>query len=52
MEVDGRLVDRPGLSTAGEDAAWRPLRDRLVISLRPVGAPTSIGFCSSRPMKS
>jgi uncharacterized protein len=44
MELDGRLVDRPGVSTPGEDAAWRSLRDRLVISLRPVGAPTSIGF--------
>lgn len=44
MEVDGRMVDRPGMSTPGEDAAWRSLRERLVISLRPVGAPTSIGF--------
>jgi succinate-acetate transporter protein len=44
MDIDGRLVDRPGLSTPGEDAAWRSLRERLVITLRPVGAPTSIGF--------
>jgi succinate-acetate transporter protein len=44
MEVDDRLIDRPGRSTPGEDAAWRSLRERLVISLRPVGAPTSIGF--------
>src|SRR5690242_5722443 len=44
MELDGRLIDRPGMSTPGEDAAWRSLRERVVISLRPVGAPTSIGF--------
>src|SRR5215212_3549323 len=44
MDVEERLVDRPGLSTPGEDAAWRSLRERLVIVLRPVGAPTSIGF--------
>jgi succinate-acetate transporter protein len=44
MDMEQRLVDRPGLSTAGEDAAWRSLRERLVIVLRPVGAPTAIGF--------
>jgi hypothetical protein len=32
------------VSTAGEDAARRSLRERLVIVLRPVGAPTAIGF--------
>jgi succinate-acetate transporter protein len=44
MDIEDRLADRPGLSTPGEDAAWRSLRERLVILLRPVGAPTSIGF--------
>jgi len=44
MDIEERLVDRPGLSTPGEDAAWRSLRERLVIVLRPVGASTSIGF--------
>ena len=44
MSIDERLVDRPGVGTPGEDGAWRSLRERLVISLRPVGAPTSIGF--------
>jgi succinate-acetate transporter protein len=44
MGIDEGLVDRPGVSTPGEDAAWRSLRERLVISLRPIGAPTSIGF--------
>lgn len=44
MGIEERLVDRPGVSTPGEDAAWRSLSERLVISLRPVGAPTSIGF--------
>jgi len=39
-----RVADRPGLKTAGEDAAWNALRERVVISLRPNGAPTSIGF--------
>src|SRR5829696_1899203 len=37
-------VDRPGLSTPGEDAAWSALRQRIVISLRPIGAPTPIGL--------
>jgi succinate-acetate transporter protein len=44
MDMEQRLVDRPGVSTAGEDAAWQSLRERLVIVLRPVGAPTAIGF--------
>src|SRR2546423_9216556 len=39
-----RVADRPGLKTGGEDAAWNALRERVVISLRPIGAPTSIGF--------
>lgn len=42
--MDEHVMDRPGVGTPGEDAAWRSLRERLVISLRPVGAPTSIGF--------
>jgi succinate-acetate transporter protein len=42
--VEEPLVDRPGVNTPGEDSAWRALSERLVISLRPVGAPTSIGF--------
>src|SRR5215207_6239599 len=37
-------VDRPGLSTPAEDAAWSALRQRIVISLRPIGAPTPIGL--------
>jgi succinate-acetate transporter protein len=39
-----RIVDRPGLPTPGEEAAWTALRDRVTISLRPLGAPTPIGF--------
>jgi hypothetical protein len=39
-----RILDRPGLNTPGEDAAWDGLRERVVITLRPIGAPTSIGF--------
>ena len=39
-----RMVDRPGLDTPGQDAAWDALRQRIVISLRPVGAPTPIGL--------
>src|SRR5256714_4531103 len=39
-----RMIDRPGLNTPGEDTAWNALRERVVISLRPIGAPTSIGF--------
>jgi len=39
-----RIVDRPGLNTPAEDAAWNALRERVTISLRPIGAPTSIGF--------
>ena len=39
-----RTVDRPGLSTPGEDASWDALRQRIVISLRPIGAPTPIGL--------
>src|SRR5215217_7597657 len=42
--VTERLVDRPGLSTPGEDAAWEALRERVTIVLRPIGAPMSIGF--------
>ena len=39
-----RVVDRPGVSTPGEDAAWDALRQRVVISLRPIGAPMPIGL--------
>jgi len=39
-----RIVDRPGLATAGEQAAWSSLRDRIAITLRPLGVPTPIGF--------
>ena len=39
-----RTVDRPGVSTPGEDAAWDALRQRIVISLRPIGAPTPLGL--------
>jgi succinate-acetate transporter protein len=44
MGVEERMLDHTGVSTPGENAAWRSLRERLVILLRPVGAPTSIGF--------
>lgn len=38
-------VDADGLvRPTGPDAAWQALRDRLVISLRPIGAPTTIGL--------
>jgi succinate-acetate transporter protein len=30
--------------TSGETAAWDSLRDRVVIQLRPIGAPTAIGL--------
>lgn len=39
-----RTVERPGLSTPGEDASWDALRERVTISLRPIGAPTPIGL--------
>jgi uncharacterized protein len=39
-----RVLDSPGVNTPGEDAAWNAVRERVVISLRPIGAPTSIGF--------
>ena len=39
-----RRPDRSQVATPGEDAAWSSLRDRLVISLRPIGAPTAVGF--------
>src|SRR6266513_651231 len=37
-------MGRPGLSRPGEDAAWGSLRERVTISLRPIGGPTAIGF--------
>jgi succinate-acetate transporter protein len=37
-------MDRPGVPTPGEDAAWNALRQQVTISLRPVGAPTPIGL--------
>src|SRR5215211_4803271 len=30
--------------TAAEDTAWDSLRERVTISLRPIGAPTALGF--------
>jgi succinate-acetate transporter protein len=39
-----RIVNRPGLSTPAEDGAWEALRERVTISLRPIGAPISIGL--------
>src|SRR5436853_7143740 len=39
-----RIMSRPGLSTPGEDAAWSSLRERMTISLRPIGGPAAIGF--------
>ena len=39
-----RIVDRPGLPTPGEESAWSALRERVSITLRPLGAPTPIGF--------
>jgi len=39
-----RTVERPGVSTPGEEASWEALRQRIVISLRPIGAPTPIGL--------
>jgi uncharacterized protein len=39
-----RIVNRPGVPTPGEESAWTALRDRVTISLRPLGAPTPIGF--------
>ena len=32
------------MSTPGEDAAWSSLRERMTISLRPIGGPAAIGF--------
>jgi succinate-acetate transporter protein len=37
-------LGRMGLATAGEDAAWDALRQRITISLRPLGAVTALGF--------
>jgi succinate-acetate transporter protein len=42
--VGERIVDRPGLATPGEDAAWSALRERITINLRPIGGPAAIGF--------
>jgi succinate-acetate transporter protein len=42
--VSERVISRPGLSTPAEDAAWEALRQRVVIPLRPIGAPTPIGL--------
>src|SRR4051812_4112827 len=39
-----RTVSRPGLETSAEDSAWDALRQNVMISLRPIGAPTSIGL--------
>jgi succinate-acetate transporter protein len=40
----GPPVGSPRQRTSGEDSAWQSLRDRVTISLRPIGAPTAIGF--------
>jgi succinate-acetate transporter protein len=42
--VDSRVIDGPGASTSAEPSASHSPHERLVISLRPVGAPTSLGF--------
>jgi uncharacterized protein len=42
--MSDRTLDRVKTAAPAEDAAWNSLRDRVVISLRPIGAPTSIGF--------
>jgi succinate-acetate transporter protein len=39
-----RIMDRPGMGTPAQDAAWTSLRDRVTVTLRPLGAPTPIGF--------
>src|SRR5215212_8211445 len=39
-----RMLDRSRSGTPGEDAAWDSLRQRITISLRPIGAPTPIGL--------
>jgi uncharacterized protein len=39
-----RVTHGPGLATPGEEAAWAALRERLTISLRPLGAASPIGF--------
>jgi succinate-acetate transporter protein len=39
-----RELDRPGLPTPGEEASWDALRERISITLRPLGAPLAIGF--------
>src|SRR5436190_18363140 len=44
VAMSERMIDRPGLNTPGEESAWNALRERVVISLRPIGAPTSLGF--------
>ena len=44
-EADGkRILSRRGLNTPAEAAGWNGLRERVAITLRPIGAPTSIGF--------
>ena len=37
-------LTRPGVATPGEAAAWDALRERVTISLRPLGAATALGF--------
>lgn len=37
-------LGRPGIATPGEDAAWDALRERITITLRPLGAATALGF--------
>jgi len=40
---DGDLA-RPGMATPAEDVAWDALRERITISLRPMGAATAADF--------
>jgi uncharacterized protein len=38
------VLDRPGVGTPAEATAWDSLRERVTISLRPIAAPSSLGF--------
>jgi succinate-acetate transporter protein len=39
-----RPVTRPVMEASAEDSAWDALRQNIMITLRPIGAPTSIGL--------
>jgi hypothetical protein len=43
MGIDEGLVDRPGVGTPGEDAAWRSLRER------GVGPEPALALAASHP---